>query len=291
MVQKKYQMEYAFMGEPLLFGDILLFQLGRLYCMPLAEIGEHVQRNLYELTVVTEGEGVIATNGQDLPVAKGDIYLSFPADFHNIRSSAKAPLKYDFFAFHTTDGEIDRAFKQITAERRLYSQRVIRSEKLAAAVSSAIGEFCEKERYREDMLALLFRQIVLYVLRFFQCREIPAEKKNVNSMEEICFQIMHYIDTHLYSIKHLSVLSDELGYNYSYLSNIFKITTGGTILQYYQTSRLKAAEILIKEGKLTYSKIAEILNYASLYAFSKAFKRAYGVSPRGYEDSLKEKTG
>ena len=37
------------------------------------------------------------------------------------------------------------------------------------------------------------------------------------------------------------------------------------------------------EGCLSVTNIAELLNYSSIYAFSKAFKEKYGVSPKRYQ--------
>lgn len=47
---------------------------------------------------------------------------------------------------------------------------------------------------------------------------------------------------------------------------------------FFQTSA--AARLLLNEGKLNITKIAELLNYSSIYSFSKAFKEKYGVSPK-----------
>ena len=98
---------------------------------------------------------------------------------------------------------------------------------------------------------------------------------------------MHYIDTNIYSIKKLSDLSEKFSYNYSYLSDFFKRNTGNTIVNYYRTRRLYTARLLINEGLLKINKISEMLNYSSVYAFSKAFKTEYGISPKKYALSVK----
>lgn len=282
-MNRKYHIDYMhFLDQPR-FGETILFQLGRLHCMPSAVIPEHTHLNLYELTAVTDGEGIVTTNGQDAPVRKGDIYLSFPADFHRIESSAEKPLKYDFFAFHTLNPELEGALKQITTQRRLSSQRIIRNEKITADLSSAIAEFGARNDYREEILSLLFKQITLYVIRAFRSQGEPLRHKNVSSAEELCFQIMDYIDINIYAITGLTVLARELGYHYSYLSNVFKETTGGTISEYYQTRRLETAKLLLREGALKCGQIAEALNYASLYSFSKAFSQKYGISPKNFQ--------
>ena len=93
---------------------------------------------------------------------------------------------------------------------------------------------------------------------------------------------MNYIDTHLYSIKHLEVLAEVTGYSYGYLSDLFRKVTGNSLSGYFQEKKLQAAALLLQENKLQITQIAETLNYASVYAFSKAFRRQYGISPRQY---------
>ena len=39
---------------------------------------------------------------------------------------------------------------------------------------------------------------------------------------------------------------------------------------------------MLLERKYKVTEIAEMLNYASVYAFSKAFAKRYGLSPRNY---------
>ena len=70
-----------------------------------------------------------------------------------------------------------------------------------------------------------------------------------------------------------------MNYNYSYLSAIFRSKTGVTISEYYQQKRLGAAKQLLFEGNLSVNKIADVLGYSSIYAFSKAFKKKYGIAP------------
>ena len=58
--------------------------------------------------------------------------------------------------------------------------------------------------------------------------------------------------------------------------------TSDTLLHYYRSRRLEAAKLLLAEGRLSVGEIAELLHYASVYTFSRAFKEAYGTSPARY---------
>ncbi len=280
-MEAKYHINYYF-SEPAIYNDIMLVQLGRFYCTPSTVINEHAHANWYELTCVTEGEGIVVTNDVPVKVSKGDIYLSFPGDFHSICSSQEKPLKYDFFSFQTKDKKLKKELQCIVENTQSASRRVFQNDQILSAVSNSIAEICSNQEYCQEILYTNFKQILFYILRSFR-----TETKVVNSFralpsDELCYQIMHYIDTHMYSIKNLSVLSEKFSYNYSYLSNLFKNHTGITLSAYYQSRRLDAAKLLIEEKKLKINQIAEILGYSSPYAFSKAFKQKYECSPKKY---------
>ena len=288
-MEKKYHINYCFLDEPVYYGDTMLVQLGRLYCMPDTIIEKHAHMNWYELTIVTDGAGVVSTNDVPTAVSKGDIYLSYPGDFHEIASSADAPLKYDFFSFNTKNPLVKKELKQIVKTMYHANQRVFRDSQIATAVSDAILEFSAEQCYRREILGALFGEILFYILRDF-AKEPPAvQKKHTISAEELCFQVMHYIDTHIYSMENLSVLGEKFCYNYSYLSSVFQKTTGITLAEYYRTRRLDAARLLLNEDRLKIHQIAEMLKYSSAYAFSKAFKNQYGIAPKHELQKIKLK--
>ena len=285
-MQKKYHLNYNFIETPVYYKDTMLIQLGRLYCMPLATIEKHAHINWYEITIVSDGEGVILTNDIPTKISKGDIYISYPGDFHEIRSSADKPLKYDFFAFNTKNPKIKKELKNIISTMYYYEQRIFRDELIHSTVSAAIAEISAKQEHYSDILCSLFEQTLFYLIRNLKISKNTPQHIHTGSSEELCFQIMQYIDTHIYSIERLSVLSEKFKYNYTYLSDLFKKTTGNTIANYYNTRKLDAARLLLNEKKFKINQVAEMLNYSSLYSFSKAFKNKYGISPKYYMQEI-----
>ena len=281
-MQKKFHVDFSFVGEAVYYRDTMLVQLGRLFCSPGEEIPKHAHIDWFELTVVTNGEGTIYTNDVPTEVKRGDIYLSHPGDFHQIISSEENPLKYDFFSFNSRNPEIRQGLKQIVTDICSYENRVFTSPHISDGVSQAVAEFSAKLNFNAEILSCIFEQILYHILRNYNTLEAVAPSKRTMTSDRLCLQIMHYIDTHIYTIDNLTVLSEKFSYNYSYLSNVFKRCTGDTILNYYQTRRLETAKLLLNEGRAKVNYVAEMLKYASLYSFSKAFKNKFGISPKHY---------
>lgn len=265
-------------NNPLKFGSLRLIQIGRTFCSPTTAILPHVHLDWFELTIVTGGKGSVAAGNQLIPIKEGDIFLSLPCETHAVYSDEQNPLKYDFFSFFTVDEEKRSRLENLLSPVYTPEKRLFRNEKIEYLVAAAIEEINSGLPDGNAVLTALFEQVLLYLLRDFEGRKISA-LTHLSDAELLCYKLTHYLDTHVYSLKNLYELSAVTNYNYSYLSAVFHKTTGATIAEYFHGKKLEAAKELLKEGKLKTSEIAELLNYSSIYAFSKAFKRCYGVPP------------
>lgn len=273
-----------------IFDGLCLRQIGRLYCKGETEVEEHIQYpSLYELTVVTDGAGTVYTNGVGVGIKRGDIYLSFPLDAHRIVSDKAEPLKYDFFSFSLSEGKLKTELKRIAREYHSPYTRVIREERINPLISNAIAEIDSNNFEAHELLSAIFKQAVIYTIRGFQRLNPQKPYSNATQNEILCYKLMNYIDTHIYSMKSLSDLAKTTDYSYGYLSTIFKKTTKDTLLSYYQRKKLDVARLLILENKLTVTEISEMLNYSSVYALSKAFSKQYGMSPKKYQNQKQNK--
>ena len=266
------------------YGKMNLVQIGRLVCEPGYRIKPHTHLNWFEITCVIEGEGSIYGAEKKVAVKKGDIFLSFPCETHAISSSKDNPLSFDHFAFFTEDRDYKDALERLMANYADASKRVFRNFRIRETLDSSVNELLEASDYQKDFLTASFSLILLEILKQFDVKRsgnyIGDEIQQ--SPEKLCETIKHYIDTHLFSLGSLSELSDKCGYNYSYLSFLFKKVTGITLSDYYKHKRFESARLMVQENKLKISEISNLLGYNSVYAFSKAFKDEFGMSPKNF---------
>ncbi len=279
-----FHLSHNYFEEPIELDDGHLAQLGRLYCKSDTQIKEHLHTDLFELTVVTDGKGIITTNGCDIPCKKGDIYLSLPYDSHKITSDRCDPLKFDFYAFTLKNELFADSFDRIVGEFHSSNKRIIHDERISQAVSKSIGEVCTKEPFSSELLSAYFREIMVFIVRAFDNISPNTDCLSVSAPLALCYNIMNYIDTHLYSMKNLDELSAVYGYSYGYLSSLFKKTVKMTLLEYHKKKKLDIARRLVLEKDLKISEISDLLNYTSSYSFSRAFYNHFGVYPTQYEE-------
>ena len=78
----------------------------------------------------------------------------------------------------------------------------------------------------------------------------------------------------------LPKLAQQLGISETRLKSGFKAVTGTTVMQYCINKRIEAARLLLKENRHSISEISSIVGYEDHSAFSRAFRRYCGASPK-----------
>lgn len=99
-------------------------------------------------------------------------------------------------------------------------------------------------------------------------------------------KVIDYMNAHL-SDKNISIklLADEVYLTPTYLSNLFKKTTGSTIGQYLTDIRMNKAQELLMDTGLKLYQIAEMVGFEDANYFAKSFKKKTGMLPSEYRDS------
>lgn len=278
----RYHFDNTYIWSPLDFGDMHLVQIGRRYCEAGAVISAHSHANWYELTIVTAGSGSVLSNGENCPVAPQDICVSFPGDIHEIRAAENEKLEYDYLSFYTDDSELNESLELVIRTRRDPKSRRIRDDKIQFLMNCALAEFTGEHGFSSELLGSVFRQIIIYLIR--DLSDSAASSVDVSEAYILCLQIMNHIDAHIYSPDPLGSLTGFFNYNYSYLSSLFRKTTGKKLSEYYRERKMETAKILLSEN-VKINEIAQMLGYSSQFAFSRAFHDFFGISPKEYRQS------
>lgn len=283
----KFHLSNDYLQENLQFDDMSLLQLGIMHCSGGDLVEEHLHGQLYELTVVSSGEGVISTNGEGVVVRENDVHFSYPLEMHKIQSSVEKPLRFFFCAFKTTSPTFNRELMKISEKYKSASARVFRSNTLVKQVELALEQLKKTEQplYEEYMHAIL-TEILITAVRGFQAR--GKEETKISQAQEFCYQVMAYVNEHIFELSSPAQIADEFSYHYCHISRVFKKVTGQNLSDYFRTIRLQTAKSLI-EKEYRFTEISESLHFASLYSFSKSFKEFYGISPSEYKKSLLER--
>ena len=105
-----------------------------------------------------------------------------------------------------------------------------------------------------------------------KARLIEAIKNKVIGM-------IHHTDKVNLKVNWSSLLSDEMHYEYNYLSNLFSSVEGITLEQYIIRQKIEKVKELLFYDEYTLSEIADKLGYSSVAHLSGQFKKITGFTP------------
>lgn len=84
-------------------------------------------------------------------------------------------------------------------------------------------------------------------------------------------------------------LSQELDYDYTYLSNFFSDVQASTIEQYMISLKIDRAKELIVLEDMSLTQIADLLHYSSVAHLSNQFKKVTGLTPTHFKELRKKR--
>jgi AraC-like DNA-binding protein len=119
--------------------------------------------------------------------------------------------------------------------------------------------------------------------------ELMDDKKSVliEKIKDVVIEMVHYEDE-LPKVNFSDYLTEKLGYNYTYLANLFSETEGTTIEHFIIIHKIERVKELIIYDELNLTEIAWKLHYSSVSHLSNQFKKITGLTPSFFK-SLKDK--
>lgn len=99
--------------------------------------------------------------------------------------------------------------------------------------------------------------------------------------------MLEYVDTHFLTLESLEQVADVLGYNYTYLSRMFKKITNMSASKYITNKKIALAkELLERHPDMLLDDICGMCGYHDTSYFSRVFKKCTGVSPGEYRAEM-----
>lgn len=113
--------------------------------------------------------------------------------------------------------------------------------------------------------------------------ELLDDKKSIliDKIKNVIIEMIHYSDQ-IPQVNYSDFISEKLGYDYTYLSNLFSEVKGITIQHFIIKHKVEKAKELILYDELNLTEIAYRLHYSSVAHLSNQFKKVTGHTPSYY---------
>lgn len=130
-------------------------------------------------------------------------------------------------------------------------------------------------------------QLKIALLRFGL--ELMEDKKAIliEKIRNVIIEMVHYSDEKP-KTNFSDFLSEKLGYDYTYLANLFSEVTGITIEHYIIAHKIERVKELLLYDELNLTEISYKMNYSSVAHLSSQFKKVTGLTPTFFKQ-LKDK--
>lgn len=104
----------------------------------------------------------------------------------------------------------------------------------------------------------------------------------IESIKNVIIEMIHYSEE-VPRVNYSDYISEKLGYNYTYLANLFSEVKGITIQHFIIMHKIERAKELILYNELNLTEIAYKLHYSSVGHLSNQFKKVTGHAPSFYK--------
>ncbi len=113
-------------------------------------------------------------------------------------------------------------------------------------------------------------------------KKVSSQEESTEQEERVITGITRYLQEHLEEDLSLSVLSEQFHLNPQYISQLFKNEIGVGFLAYLTNIRMEKAKKLLLSTSYSVAEIAGQVGYGDYRVFTKAFKKAEGITPSQY---------
>jgi AraC-like DNA-binding protein len=236
----------------------------------------------FELVTALERAGPVRIDRTSFTLQPGECALIFPNQFHHYMD---AEVNHPGWLFITFDLRNSVAIQALKDSPRVLDEAALR------LLEAGVAEFVEPPEGQPDTLSISY--LLSRLLRHLVTQpELPRERRDIHSSRDVrdvlLEKIDHYVREHLTQAVTISQLATELGYSVSHLRAVFRDRLGVSLGRYMRESRLSEAAQLLQKSEFNVSEIGERCGFESLYAFSRAFRKAYGIPPRSYRQLVSD---
>lgn len=114
--------------------------------------------------------------------------------------------------------------------------------------------------------------------------ELLDDKKSIliEKIKNVIVEMIHY-SKEFPKENYSDFISEKLGYDYTYLSNIFSEVKGITIQQFIIIHKIEKVKELLLYEELNLTEISQKLHYSSVAHLSNQFKKVTGLTPTFYK--------
>ena len=249
-------MKNIIINKPEATADFSPLFSGEEICSPSHSFGPYV-RDCYLIHFCLSGRGVLSDKNGEHKVEAGELFIIRKGETTTYRADSRNPWHYLWIATVGARSDELRNFPSVL--------------KCEPSLLERIKETIDKNETRPEIYCSYLYELIYWAKKSFS--EEPTDKlSKVRSYVKYNYMMRVSVDT----------VSKEFGFERSYLYRLFKKRYGIGLKEYLIKLRMEKARELLSEGQ-SVNRTSELVGYCDEFAFSKAYKKHYGVCPKTHK--------
>lgn len=255
-------------------------------CAPLHK------HDFIELVYVMEGEAHQVIGNREYLIEEGDMFMLDAGVAHSLESDRPFTLcdilfMPEFFssAINVAEDFIDLAYRQffnafIEDEAKdgfLYVTKD-KTAGLKPLIDEIIDEFQHKRPGYVNIIQAHVSALLIKMLRLCDTQVVPLPSDQLQIVKEIT----DYIDAHIGEKLNIQKVSRAMFFSPSYISKLFKETTGGSLSKFIQSKRMNMAANELANSQKPIDDIISEVGYCAKKVFYDNFFEYSGMTPGEY---------
>lgn len=245
------------------------------------------RHDFWEAVYVDKGVLEVMADTRHYVLNNGQMIFHKPNEFHSLWANGEIAPNVIVFSFGC-HSEAMKFFEnkiiKLDVEQKSILQNFIREARrcLQDQQLKADSPFGSNQ-----LLKLYMEQFFIHCIRNQNVQKLKESIVTKKRMEkDIAVTIEDFLKEKVNDNICLKDIVSHMSLSATYLKDLFKKNYSVSIMKYYRTLRIENAKQLIRESSLTFTEIAEQMNYTSIHYFSKQFKDCVGMTPTEYAKSL-----
>lgn len=255
---------------------------------------EGESHDFWEMVYVDRGRVEVCADSEKTVLSQGEVIFHRPNEFHSIRAFDSSPNFFviSFVCHSPAMSYFERKRVRLGKDLKPFISGILREADRAYVILPNRTDLLELER-RDDapvgsdqMIKSYLEQLLILMIRSEEHHEPMIFPSKESLQNHLAVEIKDYIESHLEGNVRVSEICAHLGYSKTYLSRVFHEMSGETMANYITLRKIDRAKTLVREQKMNFSEIAEVLGFNNPQYFSRVFKRVTGMSPSEFRESL-----
>ncbi len=255
--------------------------------------------DFWEMVYIDKGEMLCTAGNKQFILKNGELIFHRPGEYHNLSGNGRQSSNVSVLTFECQGEGMDyfegKIFRLDSEEKTLLS--MLFGEGLSSlSKENESDPLVLNMSVREDApfgyAQMIKNFLEIFLIKLGRNKDVlPKESRRRYEVDGVNVParvkaVVDFMRENLYGKLSVSDLAHRFGISESLLKKEFSEYYGAGVINHYHKMKAEEAKKLIRNGKYSFTEIADMLAFDNPQYFTKFFKNMVGMTPSEYKNSI-----